>query len=121
MSAEVGGCYVGLRAGIASSRNFSADGISFRVSQFARRSPRVLPNGDPPPTHVSGPNQNSWGESYDLVGARVGHTYRHGPVIIRVLSVWDSPVNQYRRAYLNVSFDESKIVCPPVPAQTVEE
>ncbi|SEH96755.1 MULTISPECIES: hypothetical protein [unclassified Leifsonia] len=95
----------------------TADSVSVLIRQGAWNAP----GDEETPLRVSGPNQNTWGEQYVLKGAKVGHTYRHGPVVIRVLGTWQSSKSaDDKRGYLHVSFDESEIVCPPLPAETVE-
>ncbi|SEH96811.1 hypothetical protein SAMN04515692_108101 [Leifsonia sp. CL147] len=93
----------------------------FKIYQSTNAYSKSLLGGHSSPEHSSSPNQNTWGEEYVVEQAKVGHTYRHGPVVIRVLGTWQSSKSaDDRRGYLHVSFDEGEIVCPPLPADTVE-
>jgi len=117
-SGEVNKCWVSLSTDIAA---ITTDSVSTYVYQ-GTRNVRTFSDDNSPPIVLSGPNQNRWSETYELDRAKVGHTYRHGPVLIEVLGVWESPKHEHdKRGYLRVTFDESKIVCPPLPADTVEE
>ncbi|SEH76062.1 MULTISPECIES: hypothetical protein [unclassified Leifsonia] len=107
-SKVVNGCRVGV--GTRGSWNWTADSFRLRFRLTSWIDPadgRYKPITD-------GHDTNSWGSRtvFDVM-AKVGHSYRFGPATVKVLQVWDSPILQYRRAYLNVTFDESHIHCPP--------
>jgi hypothetical protein len=67
-----------------------------------------------------GPDQNIWGSTTFDQMAKVGHSYRFGPATVKVLQVWNSPLPQYRRAYLKVTFDKSQVLCPPPKTYAAE-
>ncbi|SEH96785.1 MULTISPECIES: hypothetical protein [unclassified Leifsonia] len=106
---------------MVAAKYLTAESVAFQFAQVTENVPETTPGGRPHPFVMSGPNRNRWSELYDMKGAKVGHTYRHGPVVIRVLGTWQSSKSaDDKRGYLHVSFDEGEIVCPPLPAETVE-
>jgi len=112
-SAMIDGC----RVSIATWRAWDWTANSFRL-RFRLTSSTLDPDSSTPYV-TRGPNQNLWGNPtmFDEM-VTVGNSYRFGPATVKVLQVWNSPIPQYRRAYLKVTFDESQILCPPPKAYT---
>ena len=107
-----------LSVGTHGSGTWTSDSFRLRF-QFITLS--IRPDYDPNSISQDSPYEDTWVNRtmFDKM-VKVGHSYRFGPATVEVLQVWNSPIPQYRRAYLKVTFDESKILCPPPQEYSAE-
>ncbi|TDP99420.1 MULTISPECIES: hypothetical protein [unclassified Leifsonia] len=105
-----------LSVGTYGAWEWTEDSIRLR---FDLKTLSIRPDYDPSSISQDSPFEDSWpNRTIFNQMVKVGHSYRFGPATVKVLQVWNSPIPQYRRAYLKVTFDESQVLCPPPKTYT---